>query len=149
MTQQLDHARKNSVAIVTSSLYSIRNNLTAARYFIALTKSLRDAGFTNILYSTNSKDIPAANAYVFHGHGHQHYHGLSPEKRLTSLMFSCPMGINAPETNEWVHRDTAHSEPPEDYYLLTEEQQLAINQLANRLKVKRNKDYMAGTFQRR
>lgn len=149
MTQQLDHAKKKSVAIITSSLNSIRDNLHAARYFIALTQNLRQAGFTTILYSTDTKDLPAADAYIFHGRRHQEYHGLPSEKRLTSLLFNCHGGINPPATHEWIHEQSMVGDTPDDYYHFTDEQQVAISQLANRIKVQNNKDYTAGTFQRR
>lgn len=147
MTQQMDISRRITVVIVTGDLYMINNNLLAASYFISLTEKLRRYGVDTVLRVNGENGIPSADGYIFHGLGERFYYRLPSETKLVSLLFSCFHGVNNPDTQEWLDNSQG-SEPPEDIYQLSLDQEISIRNLADKLKTIKNKMFLAGRRQK-
>ena len=152
MTQQMEVSRNISVVLVTGNLYNINNNLTAANYFIAVTNKLRQMGVKTVLRVNGQNGLPSADGYIFHGDGSRFYKHLSPDVRNFALLFSCVHGYNNEKTQQWlddISSGLLQTETPEDVYFLSLDQELALQQLCNKIKAIKDKMYLMGRTQRR
>ena len=152
MTQQMEVSRNISVVLVTGNLYNINNNLTAANYFIAVTNKLRQMGVKTVLRVNGQNGLPSADGYIFHGDGGRFYKHLAHDARNFALLFSCVHGYNNEKTQQWlddISSGLLQTETPEDVYFLSLDQELALQQLCNKIKAIKDKMYLMGRTQRR
>jgi hypothetical protein len=142
MTQQIDRSYGHLIAcVVTGNPTYIVNNALAVEYYKEIDLFLMDHGFKEVVFDPGADftRLPDAAIYIGHSRGCARKQFLTPEKQKRFISFGCLDGIMHPVDREW-HLQNQSSfgrpdapTPPPEHYIFTEQQQLAIVEMVNRI----------------